>query len=61
MLTTDFVMETCLVAIFSNHLPDPIHLKGGQALRIKEKITSRFSADMDFSNPSKIEDPDFFL
>lgn len=62
MLTIDFVVETSLVAIYSNNLlSDKVFLKGGQALRIKERLVDRFSADLDFSTPGKIENVDLFF
>lgn len=61
-LTIDFVIETSLVAIYSKDLfSDKLYLKGGQALRIKENLTNRFSADMDFSVETNITSDDAFF
>lgn len=61
-LEIDYVIETSLVAIFSTDLlSESIYLKGGQALRVKEQLRNRFSADMDFSFPDKISDEDVFF
>lgn len=61
-LEIDFVIETCLVAIFSRDLlAEHMYLKGGQALRVKENIRSRFSADMDFSSDGAISASDVFF
>lgn len=61
-LQIDHVIETCLVAIFSQDLfAEKIYLKGGQALRIKEKLKDRFSADIDFSTPQEIETNEVFF
>lgn len=57
-----FVIETCLVAIFSKNIfSGHIFLKGGQALRLKENLKSRFSADIDFSSPTPIAEDDVFF
>lgn len=62
MLDIDFVIETSLVAIYSNNLlSDQLFLKGGQALRVKEKIKNRFSADIDFSFATEIADQDIYF
>lgn len=62
MLTIDTVVQTSLVAIYSRDLlSGKMFLKGGQALRIKENLISRFSADMDFSSPDKISNEDAFF
>lgn len=62
MITIDHVIETILTAIFSNDLlSGNLFLKGGQSLRIKEKLKNRFSADTDFSTPLKIENNDIFF
>jgi predicted nucleotidyltransferase component of viral defense system len=61
-LKIDYVIETTLIAIYSKDvLSEKIYLKGGQALRIKEQLTNRFSADIDFSYPDKIENEDVFF
>jgi len=61
-LEIDFVIETSLVAIYSNiRLSEHIYLKGGQALRLKEKLRARFSADIDFSSDQPISDGKAFF
>ena len=61
-LTIDFVIENCLIGIYSdNILAERLYLKGGQALRVKEKLKDRFSADMDFSIENNITTADAFF
>lgn len=61
-MTIDHVIETLLLAIYSNKmLADKLILKGGQALRVKEKLINRFSADADFSTPQNIENTEIFF
>lgn len=61
-LDIDFVIETSLVAIYSADLfSESLFLKGGQALRVKEKIKNRFSADIDFSTPGEITNEDAYF
>lgn len=61
-LEIDYVIETCLVALFSKDIfARHIFLKGGQALRLKENLISRFSADIDFSSPDSIADDEIFF
>lgn len=56
------VVETVVEALFSNEVLSPaLYLKGGQALRLKEEISSRFSADIDFSTPDRIEPVEIFF
>lgn len=56
------VVETVVEALFSNEVLSPaLYLKGGQALRLKEGIISRFSADVDFSTPHRIDPHDIFF
>jgi predicted nucleotidyltransferase component of viral defense system len=55
------IVRVCLMAIFKNDLfNETLYLKGGQAIRLKENIKTRFSADIDFSIEDHIEDPDDF-
>lgn len=62
MITINDTIETILISIYSNDLlSGSLFLKGGQALRFKEKLTNRFSADADFSTPSKIDNVDIFF
>lgn len=61
-LKVDFVIETCLVAIYKdNLLNENLYLKGGQYLRVKENIKSRFSVDTDFSYDGKIDDHEVYF
>lgn len=61
-LEIDFVIETCLVALYSRDIfSNNIFLKGGQALRLKENLRGRFSADIDFSTRTRTEDEDVFF
>ena len=61
-MEVDEVIEICLTGLYKEDVfNDTLYLKGGQALRIKEDLKSRFSADIDFSTPSKIELPDLFF
>jgi predicted nucleotidyltransferase component of viral defense system len=61
-VTIDEVISICLTALFKeDFFEDSLYLKGGQALRIKEQLKSRFSADIDFSIKEKIEDKDLFF
>lgn len=58
-ISIDEIITATLLAMFKDNIfDDKIYLKGGQALRIKEKLTSRFSADIDFSVPGAIQNPD---
>jgi predicted nucleotidyltransferase component of viral defense system len=57
-MDVDQIISICLTAIYRNDLfNDKLYLKGGQAIRLKENIKTRFSADIDFSIEEKIEDP----
>ena len=61
-MTIDEVISICLTAIFKEDIfNETLYLKGGQALRIKENLKSRFSADIDFSTKEKISDGDLFF
>jgi predicted nucleotidyltransferase component of viral defense system len=61
-MTIDSVIETCLTALFKEDIfNESLYLKGGQALRLKEDLRFRFSADMDFSTPEKIDDEKLFF
>jgi predicted nucleotidyltransferase component of viral defense system len=61
-LTIDFVVETTLTAIYSQNIfSENLYLKGGQALRIKENLRNRFSADIDFSTPTTIGEHEIFF
>jgi predicted nucleotidyltransferase component of viral defense system len=61
-MEVDEVIEICLTGIYKEDIFNgSLYLKGGQALRIKEELKSRFSADIDFSTPKKIELPDLFF
>lgn len=58
----DEVINISLTAIYSNDLlKDTLFLKGGQYLRVVEKIKNRFSADMDFSTPRSIDNHEVFF
>jgi predicted nucleotidyltransferase component of viral defense system len=58
----DFVIEVCLTGIFKEDIfNESLYLKGGQALRLKENLRKRFSADIDFSASSEIKDKDLFF
>lgn len=62
MITIDETIEIILISIYSNDLlSGSLFLKGGQALRFKEKLINRFSADADFSTPSKLENVNIFF
>lgn len=62
MIEINEVIELVLVSIYSEDiLSKNLYLKGGQALRIKEKILNRFSSDADFSTPDKIDNVDLFF
>lgn len=62
MFDINFVIDNALVAIFSKDLfSQSLFLKGGQALRIKEKLSNRFSADIDFSTPEGVTDSDAYF
>lgn len=62
MITINATIEAILIGIYSdNLLSNSLFLKGGQALRFKEKLTNRFSADADFSTPSSIDNVDIFF
>lgn len=55
------VVEICLTGLFKSDVFNKIlYLKGGQAIRLKENIKTRFSADIDFSVASKITDSKAF-
>lgn len=61
-LEIDHVIETSLVAMFAKGvLSEEIFLKGGQALRLKENLKNRFSADMDFSTPGQITNEEIYF
>lgn len=61
-LEIDFVIETSLAAIFAKDIfSRSIYLKGGQALRIKENLKNRFSADMDFSSSGSVSNEEAFF
>lgn len=61
-LEIDFVIQTCLISIYSENLfAESLFLKGGQAMRFKEKIRNRFSADTDFSTPTRIENSEAYF
>jgi hypothetical protein len=61
-LTIDFVIATVLAAIYKEDiLNEALYLKGGQAIRLKEDIQERFSADVDFSLEEDIKDPTNFF
>ncbi len=62
MIDIDSVIETCLIAIYSNDvLNKKLYLKGGQALRIAYDQKTRLSADADFSMEVGIEEADPFF
>jgi hypothetical protein len=62
MISIDDVVTECLVALYSNDLfREKIYLKGGQAVRIAEKVDQRFSTDIDFSVENKLENTDEFF
>lgn len=55
-MTVEQVIEHTIFAIYKNNvLGKKLFLKGGQALRLKEKIQSRLSTDIDFSVSGEIE------
>jgi len=58
----DEIIEAALVGLYrGDFFNKKLYLKGGQALRIKEGLKNRFSADMDFSTPGKILNTDHFF
>ena len=58
----DDVIQNCIVGIYSDDLfNESLFLKGGQALRIKYGLKSRFSSDIDFSVQEKISDKELFF
>lgn len=62
VLTIDEVIQIVLSALYKKDIfKSTLFLKGGQALRLKEQIQDRFSSDIDFSTPGKIDAPEVFF
>lgn len=61
-VSIDEVIQISLIALFKEDLFNQnLYLKGGQAIRLKENIKTRFSADMDFSVEGRLKDHDTFF
>lgn len=60
-LSIDDVIRMVLLGLYKDDFfNDQLYLKGGQALRLKEKLDERFSADIDFSLSGHIANEDDF-
>lgn len=61
-ISIDEVIQISLIALYKEDIFNQnLYLKGGQAIRLKENIKTRFSADMDFSVEGKLKDHDAFF
>lgn len=61
-ISIEEVIQTCIYSIYkTTDLAEDLVLKGGQALRIVEQVSDRFSTDLDFSVSDEIKQYKIFF